>query len=150
MYKIRVAVPEDFHAILPMAEKFYQSTSFVTTFPFDVPSILEYYIHMLQQGFVVVAEVDEKLVGMLGGLVHPFHLNVNHLVCSEGMWWVEEEHRGKRLAGDMMDKLEQLAKDAGCKAVVFAKLDTSPEGIGTYYESRGYRGPVESSYIKEL
>lgn len=150
MYNIRLATPEDFHQILPMAEKFYNSTSFAKALPFDVPSILEFYIQMLQQGFVVVAEteVEGTLVGMLGALVHPFHLNTNHLVATEGMWWVEPEHQGRRVAGDMMDAMERMAKVAGCSLVVMAKLDTSPEGLGRYYESRGYR-PTETSYIKE-
>lgn len=148
MYNVRVGTPEDFHQILPMAEKFYNSTSFSRVLPFDVPSILEFYIQMLNQGFVVVAEVEGKLVGMLGALVHPFHLNINHLVATEGMWWVEPEHRGLRVAGDMMDMMERMAKTAGCSLVVMAKLDTSPEGLGTYYESRGYK-PTETSYIKE-
>lgn len=148
MYKTRVATPEDFHQILPMAEKFYNSTSFSKVLPFDTPSILEFYIQMLQQGFVVLAEKDGELVGMLGALVHPFHLNINHLVATEGMWWVEPEHRGAKVAADLMDAMERMAKTAGCSLTVMAKLDTSPEGLGTYYESRGYRA-TETSYVKE-
>lgn len=148
MYNVRLATPEDFHGVLPMAEKFYTSTSFARLMPFDVPSILEFYIHMLQNGFVIVAENEDGLVGMLGSVVSPFHLNINHRVCSEAMWWVEPEHRGARLAGDMMDMLERLAKDAGCTVISMAKLDTTPEGIGTYYESRGYAA-TETSYIRE-
>lgn len=149
MYKVRLATPEDFHAILPMAEKFYNSTSFASKIPFDVPSILEYYIHMLQQGFVVVAEDEEGLVGMLGATVHPFHLNVNHIVCTESMWWMEPEHREAGVAGQMMDMLERMAKTAGSTSVIVAKLDTSPPGLEHYYEARGYRA-IESSYVKEL
>lgn len=149
MYNVRLATPEDFHAILPMAEKFYNSTTFSKQLPFDVPSILEFYINMLQSGFVMVAEDEGNLVGMLGALVHPFHLNQNHLVATEGMWWVEPEYRGQRIAGDLMDAVERMAKTANCSLVVMAKLDTSPDGLGTYYESRGYK-PTETSYIKEV
>lgn len=149
MSNVRLAVPEDFHAVLPMAEKFYNSTSFAKHMPFDVPSILEFYIHLLSNGFVIVAEDEGKLVGMLGAAVHPFHLNQNHLVCTESMWWVEPEYRGLRLAGDMMDMMERMAKAAGCTVNVMAKLDTTPEGVGVYYENRGYHA-TETSYIKEL
>lgn len=149
MYNLRIAVPEDFHAILPMAEQFYNSTSFAKALPFDVPSILEFYIHLLKQGFVIVAEVDDVLVGMLGVTVHPFHLNLNHLVATEAMWWVEPDHRRGHLGGLMIDKMEQLGKDAGCTLSVLASLNTSPKGLGEYYESRGYAA-TESSYIKEL
>ena len=149
MYNVRVASPEDFHAVLPMAEKFYNSTSFSKLLPFDVPSILEFYIHMLEKGFVIVAETEDgSLAGMLGASIHPFHLNINHLVCTEAMWWVEPEHRGQRLAGDMLDMFERMAKTAGCTLTCMAKLDTTPEGVGAYYESRGYRA-TETSYIKE-
>src|SRR5687767_10387608 len=87
VYNVRLGTPEDFHQVLPMAEQFYNSTSFAKALPFDVPSILEFYIHMLKQGFVIVAEKEGALVGMLGASVHPFHLNTSHMVATEGMWW---------------------------------------------------------------
>lgn len=149
MYNVRLGTPEDFHQVLPMAEKFYNSTSFAKYLPFDVPSTLEFYIHMLKQGFVIVAENEEGLVGMLGASVHPFHLNVTHLVATEGMWWVEPEHRRSEVGAEMIVMFERMAKTAGCTTAVMAKLDTSPEALGAYYESLGYR-PVESAYVKEL
>lgn len=149
MYKIRKAEPNDFHALLPLAEKFYNSTEFAKTMPFDVPSILEFYIGLLQGGVVLMAELEGKPVGMLGAHLQPFHLNQNHLVCAEAMWWVEEEARGLSVASDLVRAMEAQAEKAGCTIKILSMLNTSPAVVEQYYESLGYR-KTEIAFIKEV
>lgn len=139
MYKIRQAGPEDFAAVLPMAEKFYKSTDYYSGgMDFDIPSILEYYILMLTSGFIMVAEEEEKLVGMLGCLITPFQLNRNHLMCTEAMWWVEPDYRGLSVAKDLKAASEKEAKEQGCTKIVMSSLRTSPEIVDQWYEKSGY------------
>lgn len=149
MYKIRKAEPNDFHVLLPLAEKFYNSTEFAVPVPFDIPSILEFYIGLLQGGVVFMAELDGKAVGMLGAHIQPFHLNQNHLVCSEAMWWVEPEARGLSVAGDLVRAMEAAADEAGCTIKILSMLKTSPAFVEQYYESLGYR-KAEMAFIKEV
>ena len=149
MYKIRKAEPNDVHALLPLAEKFYNSTEFSKSMPFHIPSILEFYISLLQGGVVLMAEMDGKAVGMLGAHMLPFHLNQEHLVCSEAMWWVEPEATGLSVAGDLVRAMEAAADEAGCTIKILSMLNTSPAGLETYYEGLGYR-KTEMAFIKEV
>lgn len=149
MYKVRRAVPEDFHALLPMAESFYKSTSFFKTMDYDVPSMLEHYISLLTHGVVLLGEADGKLVGMLGLSVQPFSFNQNHLVCSESMWWVEPEHRKSPLAGMLEEAMAKYAEERGCSHMIMAMLDTSPQILAERYEAQGYH-KTETAFMKEI
>lgn len=137
VYNIRKAEPEDFPKVLPMAEKFYNSTAYSKDMEFDIPSILEHFILMLTRGFVLLAEEDGEAIGMLGCLVVPFQLNTNYLVCSEAMWWVEPAYRGLAVGSDLTKEAEIEAQIAGCHKTIMSSLADSPI-VDAYYESRGY------------
>lgn len=148
MYNIRFATPEDFTpGILPMAEKFYKSTDYYQTMEWDVESIVEHYILMLTSGFVLVAEEEGKLVGMLGALVTPFPLNTKYMFCTESMWWVEDSHRLTGVGKDLVEAFENEAKTRGCKHNILSSLRTSPEAVNGYYKSKGYQ-PAETAYMR--
>jgi len=149
MYNIRMATPEDFHQILPMAQEFIGKAKEFQDMPVDVPSILEHYISMLQYGFVLVAEDEGKLVGMLGTLVGPFPFNRNIIVATECMWWVDPEYRSNRIAGALMQAAEEEARSAGCHKFVMSALGSSPEKVGAYYQSKGY-APYETAYVRSI
>lgn len=147
MYNVRKAEPGDFPRVLPMAESFF-SFAF-PTMDFDLPSILEHYILMLTRGFVYVAEEDGELIGMLGCLVTPFPLNVNYLVCSESMWWVNPEGRGLSIGSDLVEAAEAEAQELGCHKIVLSSLASSPGVVEQYYESKGY-ALAEKAFIRSI
>lgn len=147
MYNVRKAEPADFARVLPMAESFF-SFAF-PTMDFDLPSILEHYILMLTRGFVYVAEENGELIGMLGCLVTPFPLNVNYLVCSESMWWVNPEGRGLSIGSDLVEAAEAEAQELGCHKIVLSSLASSPGVVEQYYESKGY-ALAEKAFIRSI
>lgn len=150
MYNIRKATPQDFYKVLPMAEAFYNTTTYSERMAFDFDSILDYYVMMLDAGFILVAEADDgELVGMIGCLVQPFILNKNYLTCTEAMWYVSPDHRARVVAKKLLDSAEAAAKAAGCIHMVMSALSTSPDSVGPYYERRGY-GLAETAYLKEI
>lgn len=149
MYNIRKATPEDFIKVLPMAEKFWNTTAHSKTMAFDFDSVLDYYIMMIEMGFILVAEEEGNLIGMIGCFTQPFLLNKNHMVCTEAMWYVDEDYRGLRVAGDLLKRAEDEAKAAGCTKLVMSALSTSPEGLDGYYKRIGYE-VSETAYLKEI
>lgn len=149
MYNIRKARPEDFMKVLPMAEKFWYTTTHSKTMEFDFNSILDYYLMMLDMGFVLIAEEEGNFIGMIGCFMQPFLLNKSHMVCTEAMWYVDEDYRGLRVAGDLLQKAEDEAKAAGCTKLVMSALSTSPAGLDRYYKRIGYE-VSETAYLKEI
>lgn len=149
MYNIRKLRLDEFHLVLPMAEAFYQSTDYAKTMPFNYESVLEYYIMIVKQGFILVAEEEGSPIGMIGCIVQPFMLNQNFKLCTEAMWWVDPDYRGLRVAADLMRTAEEEGKAMGCQQMVMSKLSTSPEGVDTYYKHCGY-AYAESAYMKEI
>lgn len=149
VYNIRKAVPQDFPKILPMAEAFYNTTTHVASIPFDFDSVLDYYLMMLDLGFILVAENEGELVGMIGCFVQPFLLNKNYKMCTEAMWYVTPDHRAKTVARELMVSAEEEAEALGCDKMVMSALSTSPTGIDAYYKRRGYE-LSETAYVKEI
>jgi GNAT superfamily N-acetyltransferase len=148
-YRLRHATPEDFDALLPMAQKFFQMTNMSKRCELDVASAVEFYIRMLSEGFVLVAEEGGVPCALIGCIIAPFHLNRNHLMCTEALWWVEPEYRGLRISSDLEKAARRLAEERGCAWVTMSSLSTSPPVVGEYYEAEGY-ALSEQSFLKEL
>lgn len=151
MYNIRKADENDFERVFDMAHKFYQTTIHAQTGKFNVESAVDEYIQMLHAGFMMVAELDEDVIGVIGCVVcpAPFPMDNTLNICIEKLWWVEPEYRGSSVGPRMLDAAELEAKEMGAAKMVMSKLSTSPPQVGDYYEKRGYL-PEETLYFKEL
>jgi L-amino acid N-acyltransferase YncA len=96
----------------------------------------EYVTQMLNEliagrGVVLLAEIDDKSVGMMIAAVMPSIWSPKHFVLTEFAYWVEPEHRGStagyRLLRAYLDEAIAL-KDAGriCNAFI-SKMVNSPD-----------------------
>lgn len=139
VYNIRVATEEDIDTIMAMGEKFYNTTEIAGQIPFDEDSGAVQVFTMLECGFILLAEKGEEVVGMLGMILQDFPFNRAYKVCTEQMFWIEEEHRGTLLASTLMKHAEAIAVYENVSTIVMAALETSPESIEKFYSHMGYR-----------
>lgn len=101
-------------------------------------------------GICLVAEAGGQIVGVAGGLAHPFYFNHDHRTGMELFWWVHPNHRNGAVGRDLFDALENAARAIGCVSWGMIALDAvNPEAAGKIYQRRGYRAS-EHSYIKRL
>lgn len=99
--------------------------------------------------FMVLAEEDGRLVGILGALVGP-RIYWASLGAQEAFWWVTPEYRGKMLGIRMLKMFEDEARRQGCKvAGAGHKTFFMAEEMSGLYKRLGYSS-LETIYQKEL
>lgn len=120
---IRPATENDLRRIVEMSEKFYPYTSYNTLskIPFNPIYVAGVASGLIDNGIMLVAEVEGAVVGMIGIALIPFIFNPDYLVAGEIIWWVEEEHRGSALGVQLIQEADKIRQQIG--AVHFQMID---------------------------
>ncbi len=146
---IRKATHSDLPAIVSMAAKFYQTTSYAKWADFCPDSVEALAVLMIESGVMNVAEIDGQVRGMVGLVVAPFMFNARKKAAYEVVWWVDEEARGTIAGKALLASVEESCREAGCDTVQMVHLHNSPPQAAALYERMGY-AHTESSYTKVL
>lgn len=148
MYNIRLGVDDDVDAIIDMGIKFYSTTEMAGIIPFDEDSGAAQVFHMLDHGFILLVETEDKeLVGMMGCSFFDWPFNRMYRGCMEHMFWLNEEHRRGGLAMRLIKEAEAIATHEGASFCAMAALETSPDSIDTLYKRLGYKRS-ERAFVK--
>lgn len=163
MYNYRLATVDDLEPLLEMGRKFHESQiEAMVPIPYDHDSAVLAALSMIDEGLLVVAVQDPDgtkfgdpafgsgpLVGMLGLEYFQYRFNLHYKMCKEVMFWVEPEHRGQKLAAEMLAVagVGAGADDVDYSALV--ELETSPEHTKALYRALGYR-PFETTWLRSV
>lgn len=147
VYNFKLADDVDLDVVMDMGRKFYSTMEMAKMIPFDEDSATAQVFHMLDNGFIIIAEHNDTPVGMIGCAFYDYPYNKVYQGCAEMMFWVEEEHRGSTVAARLMKEAEAIAVHEGATFVVMAALETSPERIDEFYNRMGYKRS-ERAFIK--
>lgn len=146
---IRIATADDIPRIIEMGRKFWAQTDYIAV-EYDPGSIEHWSMLMIDQGLLLVAEADSRVVGSVGALAAPLLGNVKYLVASELFWWIEPEYRTVGLGAALLMGIEGAARAAGVKFFSMLALNAvDPERAAKIYLERGYK-LVEWSFMKDL
>lgn len=151
MSAIRPATAADLPAILAMGERFHAEAGWGDIVDFVPADCLGTLQHLLDNpgGILLVMESAGEVVGMAGGLAHPFYFNHAHRTGQELFFYVAPNAR-QGLGSALLNALEDSAREIGCTSWAMIAVDRlRPAAIGRLYERRGYRA-AEHSYIKRL
>lgn len=147
VYNLRLATEDDIEVVLEMGRQFYKTTEMAKQIPFDDDSAIVQFFKLVDDGFIILAEHLDEVVGMIGCSFFDFPFNVAHQGCAETMYWINEEHRGGTLAMRLIREAEMLAVSDGASFVVMAALETSPTRIEEFYGKLGYQRS-ERAFVK--
>ena len=99
---------------------------------------------------IVLAELNNKIVGITGALVYPLYFSPSTKVSQELWWWLTPEARGSGAGKGMYDYIEKWAKNKQAKAVFMIALeDEKVNKMTKLYHRFGYKG-LERTFIKEI
>jgi len=114
---IRIATLLDVPEIVKLTEQFYPETPYWTEhkIPFDYETVRDLVGNVVKRGIFVVAQQDDRLVGIMGAHVVPFVFNLSYTVCVEAIWWVVPEFRKTGLGVEMIHRVDKLRKLRNCK-----------------------------------
>ncbi len=143
---IRRATFADLPRIVAMGERFLREVyAGRLTHPPDPERLRATAMWLLEDcdRAVFVAELDDKVIGMLGLFLHP-HPFTGEQAASEMFWWVEPEHRGSGLK--LLRAATAWAREAGATLL---QMVAPGADVARAYEAMGFT-KVETSYARRL
>ncbi len=148
---IRPAKQEDLRRIIEMCERFYPFTTYnlKSKIPFDVDATALLASTMIDSHVVLVAEIDEKVVGVIGIILMPFIFNPERIHAGEIIWWVEPEHIGEGVGRQLLRAADQACKEKNATHIQMIDIECSPVRAETLYRSEGYE-LTERSFTKVI
>ena len=97
--------------------------------------------------YYLVAEVEGEATGFfLGAIYRPMFSE--DIIAAEMFWWIDKEHRGRKVAVSMLKSFEDWAKEAGATQVNVSDLQ-GVKNLDKLYERLGYT-KSEVTYRKDL
>lgn len=149
VFNLRLGTTHDVSTLMKAAEQFYSTTNISKVIPFCPSSVARVIYKTIADGFIIIAERNGELVGVLGcePTIYPF--NTAYKGCVENMFWIGDAGRNSFLPVRMMRQAEECAKALGCDFLFMVRIPTSPEGTHEWYEKLGFVS-TDAVYMKEV
>ena len=141
MSNIRKATELDLLVLISIAKNFVK---YFNHFKWNEDSVKETLQQLLKTGIIYVAEKDNVVIGVIGGVVVQNMWNKNEVIYQELFWWVEEEHRESSISIRLLKEFENAAP-VGSK-IALSLLPKSNIKISTL-SKLGYQ-PAELAFTK--
>lgn len=149
---IREAEPKDLLDIIEMGREFFDQSSNSAFTSFDEPSFTTTVIGLMSgvaNGVLLVAETDDKAVGVAAHVVFPFYANMSTKIGQELFWFVKSDYRNG-IGGALLDELEADARRKGADVFMSASIaGLRDAAIRRVYERRGYKA-AENTFLRKL
>lgn len=138
----------DLARLIELATAFWRESIYGRLFPMAPAYALESLVRTaLTAGVVFVAEVDGRVVGMLGAVPVTLPLT-GEIIVEELAWYVEPAYRSGRTGPLLLTALEDWTYKKGAVVLKMVAPADKPE-VAKYYRRHGYT-EVEVAYMKRL
>lgn len=148
---IRPAQVQDLDRMLEMLKSFARASviNYSEWTEQDLASARQRLTNMIINHYLVVAEQNDKLVGIIGAMREQDPWIRSHTRMRELFWWVEPEYRRSRISAELFIRWEtDAAKWLEKNLVNSVSLSTQPGSSDIDLSRRGWRC-VEQHWIKE-
>lgn len=148
---LKIATKEDQDAIRQMVLDFALNSPYADIH-IDVDKINEVISNILEEdnsrSIILLGCKDDQIVGMIIASTSEMLIN-RDIVAQELVYWIDPEHRGGRLAIQMLDAFEYWAIKVGAKFIQMSLVATelAPK-VSAIYKRKGYR-PCETGFLKK-
>jgi hypothetical protein len=149
--EVRFASPSDWAEVWTMASKQYFN-DFYSSIPLQKEDAFKLFNLMTssaedETGFLLVADEQGKLVGMLGCLVYPYPFNSSYKVAQSIFWWRDYKVSGN--VGSTLLKYGNTHRKAiGCQVFLVGTTKDTPKWVGSFLRDEGFF-EAETFYIQE-
>lgn len=149
---IRPATIDDVPRLIQMGRKFHEEALADKGLGYAPLDLIKYYITLMESPIAIflVADVEDKVVGSIGGMIVPWNMDFSQLILMEQWWWVDPDYRGGKVALDLEEGFIQWGKDNGANRIIMVSIILDKEEtVKRYYKRRGYKY-LETHFIKEI
>ncbi len=147
---IREATAEDITRLIAFAEVFWKQTEYASVVNYDIDTMMDTTLGLIDNDVVLYAEDQGEVVGLLCIMISPFPMNRNFLSACEWGFYVAESHRHSGLGVRLLKQAEELLKEK--KVTFFTMISLAnlrPKAVGRFYERMGFR-LAECDYVKVI
>lgn len=149
---IRKAVNDDIDEMLSHVDEFFSMSGYADLMEANLLSI-KIFLHNLINEFeniLLVALINDEIVGGIGAKLYPSHVNYFHKTGCELIYWVRPKYRTSQAAIKLLRAVEREAIKKGAESFCMVALESSdPIRTGNFYKKYGYK-LNEHFYYKEL
>lgn len=145
---IRPARDEDYERLVTMGQRFIAESLYGRLFPHlsQTTVTIQVMVELCETaGIIYVAEVNGRVVGMMGLTLVDDHPLTGGKVVEELAWYVEPEHRKGRVGPLLLGAAEAWTTTNG--ANVLKMVAPWGSDVGRFLERKGYTA-VETAYMR--
>jgi len=149
-FNIRDATLDDIEELLLMAEEFTTETDISEMFNKEHMRLLytTYIPHV--DGVCIVLTKEDKVVGVIGGVVAQHTFNPEVVILSELLWFVSKTYRKSMQSIKLFKRFEQEGIRLGATQVyVCLRSNLKDQSVQRVYERLGYT-EKERTYVKKV
>ena len=137
--KIRQGDRDDIPALIELGGLMNKESPRFRGLDWAEDKLIQLGILIADQGGMFVAEKDNKVVGMILGMVTE-HFFGRDLVASDLVVYVHPDHRGGTMVVRLLKKFEAWAYATGAKVIVLSvSTEIKADRTGELYKRLGYR-----------
>lgn len=149
---LKIATWDDYVYIKRMCLNFAKASPY-SDVTIDIEKLEEIIGGMIDEDktkvIVVLGLKDNIPVGIMAAQTSEMLFN-RELMAQEVVYWIEPEHRGGRLALELLEAFEFWAKKVGCKYLNLSALETEHiDKVSKLYNRRGY-DLSERAFLKRI
>ena len=144
---IRQATKSDTDRIVELCKQFYHTTEYIKFAPYNEESIRTLTDALIENGVVLVAVLEGRVVGVVGLVLTPFPFNQDIIGAYEIVFYVDPDAQGQRIGQELLAAVDPACREAGATLVQMVYLHTSPSLVAGLYQKLGYHY-TETCYTK--
>lgn len=148
---IKDATLADVPKLVAYGQQFWHQTYyFKAGVDYDVDSITAMTEELVENGIVLYAEEDDKVIALMLVIIAPFPMNHNYKIAVEWVFYVDEAYRRTGMGVTLIKAAEAILINKRVKFFSMVSLTgVTPKAANTLYESLGYQH-CEATFTKEL
>ncbi len=149
---IRPAVESDLTTYNELLKDFHKASPMDGVVSFSPEGCLQFLNTSVanESVLLLVAEIDNEIVGVTAAVLYPMYFNPDALVAQELWWWLTPSARGSGAGNLMFKELEQWSKSKGASVLFMIALeDERANAMEKVYARAGFK-PMERTFSKEL
>jgi len=147
---IRNFVLEDLAQVKILIVSFYNESLKHYGITLDDKTLEETLMTFLNPNIGIVAELDEKIIGCIGGVACRSIFNKNQIIAQESMWYVNKEFRHGTIGVRLIKAFKDECKARGASLLSMVSMrNLNANKMNDFYTKSGFRS-METHFIKGI
>lgn len=147
---VRQAKYEDIDTVKNLIKEFYNESLYEYELSLDENTIKETIKNFIDNHIGLVAEINNKIIGVMGGIVATSIFDKKQRLGQEAIWYITKEERKGKVAFKLIEEFEKKCKERGANLISMICMNNlNSEVLDRLYKIKKYK-LMEKHYIKEV